>query len=110
VREVAKVLATEGGQWKLRAQLCRDLEANPVKDTSVAWPEKNNPYVSVAVITIPLQTSWTADGAAEFDDGLSFSPWHGIADHRPLGNIMRAQAGLCGLSLIARNIQWLPHA
>ncbi|WP_416463726.1 catalase family protein [Sphingomonas sp. VDB2] len=89
--EVAKVLATQGGQWELRVQLCRDLEANPVEDASVAWPEDDNPYVPVAIITIPAQTSWSEDRAAKMDDGTSFSPWHGIADHRPLGNIMRAR-------------------
>lgn len=25
------------------------------------------------------------------DDGLAFSPWHGVASHRPLGSIMRAR-------------------
>ncbi|HIE1388021.1 TPA: hypothetical protein ACXJSN_003246 [Pseudomonas aeruginosa] len=25
------------------------------------------------------------------DDGIFFSPWHGIEDHRPLGNVMRAR-------------------
>lgn len=89
--EVAKVLATDGGQWELRVQLCRDLKVDPIEDASVAWPEEGNPYVAVAVITIPPQTSWSAERAAEFDDRLSFSPWHGIADHRPLGNIMRAR-------------------
>lgn len=29
--------------------------------------------------------------AAAVDDGLSFSPWHGIAAHRPLGSVMRAR-------------------
>lgn len=89
--EVANVLANDGGQWELRVQLCRDLDANPIEDASVAWPEEDNPYAAVAIITIPPQTSWSPDRAVEFDDRLSFSPWHGIADHRPLGNIMRAR-------------------
>ena len=24
-------------------------------------------------------------------NGLSFSPWHALEDHRPLGNVMRAR-------------------
>jgi hypothetical protein len=28
---------------------------------------------------------------AAVDDGMSFSPWHGIAAHRPLGSIMRVR-------------------
>ncbi len=89
--EVAKVLATESGRWELRVQLCRDLDTDPIEGASVAWPEDDNPYVPVAIITIPAQASWSEDRATKIDDGTSFSPWHGIADHRPLGNIMRAR-------------------
>jgi hypothetical protein len=29
--------------------------------------------------------------SAAIDDGFSFSPWHGLAAHRPLGSIMRVR-------------------
>lgn len=50
--EIADVLAHDGGQWELRVQLCRDLTVNPIEDASVAWPEEDNPYVAVAVISV----------------------------------------------------------
>ena len=28
---------------------------------------------------------------AAIDEGLAFSPWHGLAAHRPLGSVMRAR-------------------
>jgi hypothetical protein len=31
-------------------------------------------------------------GASEsLDDGLSFNPWHGLAEHRPLGSVNRVR-------------------
>lgn len=89
--EVADILAREGGAWTLRAQLCRDMAQNPVEDASVAWPERDNPYLPVASIIVEAQQSWSAERAHAMDDGLSFQPWQGIAAHRPLGDVMRAR-------------------
>lgn len=33
----------------------------------------------------------TAAKSAEIDDGMSFSPWHGLAAYRPIGGIIRAR-------------------
>ena len=89
--EVNAVLGHEGGMWELRVQLCRNLEENPIEDASVPWPEEDNPYVAVATIRIPPQVGWSMAKAKRLDDETSFSPWHGIAAHQPLGNIMRAR-------------------
>lgn len=84
-------LEREGGAWTLRAQLCRDLDANPIEDASVIWPEIDNPYLPVATLIVLPQASWTDVRAQTVDDEISFSPWHGIEAHRPLGNVMRAR-------------------
>lgn len=89
--EVAKELAQRGGQWEIRVQLCRDLSENPVEDGSVAWPETDNPYFTVAIIEVDAQTGWSDERARVLDDATSFSPWHGITAHQPLGAIMRAR-------------------
>lgn len=89
--EIASVLSRADGEWELRVQLCRDLEANPIEDASVPWPEDDNPYVAVAVIRIATQPTWTWDRSRKLDDQTSFSPWHGIVAHRPLGGLMRAR-------------------
>jgi len=36
------------------------------------------------------QDAWSAAAVEEIDEGMSFSPWHGLAAHRPLGSVMRA--------------------
>ena len=88
---VADFFRTTGGEWEVRVQLCTDLDAMPVEDASVAWPEDQSPYVAVARIGAPPQDAWSEARVAAMDDGLSFSPWHGLAAHRPLGSIMRAR-------------------
>jgi hypothetical protein len=88
---VVEFFATQGGEWDVGIQLCTDLEAMPIEDASVAWPEDQSPYVTVARLVAGAQPAWTAARSRVVDDGLSFSPWHGITAHRPLGNVMRTR-------------------
>ena len=83
--------AAHGGEWELRVQLCTDVEAMPIEDATVPWPEDRSPFVPVARITVPPQPAWSDARSAEMDDGLAFSPWHGLAAHRPLGSINRVR-------------------
>ena len=92
VREaVVDFFAENGGQWAVRAQLCRDQQAMPIEDASAHWPEEDSPYVTVATITVQAQPAWTAARATAVDDDKLFSPWHGLQAHRPLGGVMRAR-------------------
>lgn len=90
-RAIQRVLAQEGGRMSLRVQLCRDVEKQPVENASVAWDETLSPFQTLASIEFPPQNSWSESKSREIDDSLSFSPWHGLVAHRPLGNIMRAR-------------------
>jgi len=77
--------------WELRVQLCNDLETMPIEDSSIVWPEESSPYIAVARITVTPQVAWSDARSTAVDDGMSFSPWHGIAAHRPIGSIMRVR-------------------
>ena len=88
---VVAFFARHGATWHLRAQLCTDLEAMPIEDPTVVWPEGRSPFVTVAVVTAGPQVAWSVARAAAVDDGMSFSPWHGLVAHRPLGAVMRAR-------------------
>lgn len=79
------------GMWELRAQLCRDIEKMPVEDASVVWPEDVSPYLAVARLVVGKQSAWNSQRAELIDDKTSFSPWHGVEDHQPLGSVMRAR-------------------
>jgi hypothetical protein len=89
--EVVKFFAANGGEWELKVQLCTDLEKMPVEDASVPWPEDQSPYVTVARLVAEPQSAWNTARSKVVDDGFMFSPWHGLASHRPLGNVMRAR-------------------
>ena len=88
---VAAHFAIQGGEWELRAQLCTSLERMPIEDASVEWPEVESPFVAVARIRAPPQTTWSQRRIALVDDGMSFDPWHALAAHRPLGSVMRVR-------------------
>ncbi len=88
---VRDFFANETGVWEVRVQLCTNRETMPVEDASVPWPEAESPYVPVARIVVEPQPSWSEARSAAVDDGLAFSPWHGLAAHRPLGGVMRSR-------------------
>ncbi len=88
---IGTTFAHGGGEWEVRVQLCTDLSTMPIEDASVAWPEDASPYVTVARLRAAAQPSWSIDQVHAIDDGLAFSPWHGLVAHQPLGGIMRAR-------------------
>ena len=77
--------------WELRVQLGTDPDAMPVEDAAKQWSEDDSPYLPVARITAAAQQTWSDALWAEIEDGMAFSPWIGLAAHRPLGSIMRAR-------------------
>ena len=91
-----------GAEWELRVQLRTDADSMPIEDASVPWPEDRSPYVAVARIRVPKQPAWSEERAVQADDGLSFSPWHGIVDHQPLGSINRARKDSYAMSAAFR--------
>jgi hypothetical protein len=88
---VVAFFKTSGGEWEVRAQLCTDLVLMPIEDASVVWPEDKSPYQPIARIKVQPQRAWSEGRSSRVNDQMSFSPWHGLAAHRPLGGIMRSR-------------------
>ncbi len=88
---VVDFFRTESAEWDVKVQLCTDLVKMPVEDASVQWPEDESPYVPVARIVVRAQNAYSPERRVYFDELLSFNPWHALADHQPLGNVMRAR-------------------
>lgn len=88
---VVDYIRQQPAEWELRVQLCTDLERMPVEDASVEWPQDLSPFVPVARITAEVQQGWSEALQRELDEGMAFNPWHALAAHRPLGNVMRAR-------------------
>jgi hypothetical protein len=55
-----------------------------VEDSMTEWKEAQAPFYEVATIRIPQQAFDTPD-QNEFCENLSFSPWHALPEHKPLG-------------------------
>jgi hypothetical protein len=72
--------------FDLQIQLCTGLDAMPVENTSLEWPERLSPFVTVATLTIPAQDI-SADANLAAAEHLSFTPWRTREAHRPLGQI-----------------------
>jgi len=59
-----------------------------VEDATCEWTEADAPYEKVAELEIPKQDC-AAPGRFELADRISWSPWHCLAVHRPLGSLNR---------------------
>jgi len=86
---VVEFFRNNAAEYELCAQLCTDLRRMPVEDASVEWPEDVSAPQPIARISLPRQQADSPQRRAYADDVLSFNPWHCLADHRPLGSIMR---------------------
>lgn len=105
---IATAAAPEPGPDQLRAAMAAHLErasacfdfaiqfqtdpvGMPIEDASREWSTTASPARVVARLTIPAQ-AFTSAAALARCEAATFNPWHGIADHRPLGGINRVRA------------------
>lgn len=71
-------------------QLQTDADTMPVEDPTIRW---TSPFIKVARIKVPKQVFDTEDRVKMGTD-ISFSPWHSLAEHRPLGGFNRARKAI----------------
>jgi hypothetical protein len=62
----------------------------PIEDPTIAWDERDSPYVPIARLEIPAQ-EFSTDVQNRFCEALSFAPWHGLPAHRPVGALNRVR-------------------
>lgn len=89
---------------ELQLQFFVDEQRTPIEDASVDWNEDVSPYVTVARLSIPQQSLDDAAAAAlmkEVEQAV-FDPWDALAEHRPLGDVMRARKAVYFASQQAR--------
>jgi hypothetical protein len=83
-------LATGGAVFDFLVQMQTDAYAMPIEDPSVVWDEALSPFRKVATIRIPTQR-FDSPAQLETCENLSFTPWHSLPEHRPLGGLNRAR-------------------
>lgn len=76
------------GCFDLMVQLQTNPKDMPVENPMKTWSEAASPFVKVASIEIPSQAFRSAE-QMKFCENLSFTPWHALPEHRPLGGINR---------------------
>ncbi|GAB4385131.1 MAG: hypothetical protein Kow00121_49690 [Elainellaceae cyanobacterium] len=83
-------LKNQDATFDFLIQLQGDTEKTPIEDPTVEWTEQNAPLQKVATIRIPRQVFDTLEQNA-FGEALSFTPWHSLPEHQPLGSINLAR-------------------
>ncbi|MEO4109539.1 catalase family protein [Acinetobacter pittii] len=73
-----------------------------VEDSMTEWDEKAAPFYQVATIHIPKQNFDTPE-QNKFCENLSFTPWHALPEHKPLGAVNRMR------KVIYENISRVRH-
>ena len=98
------IAATEQTEDQLRAAMKRNLQTRdaffdfyvqpqldpveqPIEDATHLWETS---LQKVATVRIPRQ-SFDSPEQMEFCENLSFSPWHALTEHRPLGSVNRVR-------------------
>ena len=76
----------------------------PIEDATVEWPESESPYRTVAHLLLPRQEIELLRQQDAYRN-LSFSVWHALAAHRPLGGINRVRRRVYALSTAWRRQQ-----
>ncbi len=96
---IKKFFRHETAVWDVKVQLAlspnpeADEKSNkfPIEDASKEWPKDDSPWQTVAQITVAPQDTYSDARELFFDNQISFSPWHALAAHQPLGGIMRSR-------------------
>ena len=95
---IKKFFQHETAVWEVKAQLAlaephvvEDKKQFPIERANKEWPDTESPWQVIARITVEPQASYSDARQLFVDEQLSFSPWHALAAHRPLGGIMRSR-------------------
>ncbi|MFG3053483.1 LodA/GoxA family CTQ-dependent oxidase [Kitasatospora sp. NPDC048239] len=79
-------LAAGTAAFDLMLQFRTDPQRMPLDRATVCWEEDDSAPVRVARLTLHQQDV-DARGQAAYGENLAYNPWHGLAEHRPVGSI-----------------------
>ena len=84
LRDALRATLQKGGacmEFLVQPRTSRSMD---IEDSMTEWNEAEAPFYKVAAIRIPQQ-SFDTEEQNEFCENLSFSPWHTLPEHKPLG-------------------------
>ena len=97
---IKKFFLHETATWDVKVQLALAPENPavdekdkdfPIEAAGKESPEEKSPWQTVGRLTVVPQGSYSDARQLFVDERLSFSPWHALEAHRPLGGIMRSR-------------------
>lgn len=84
---LTRTVAASSACFLFQVQTRTRPDAMPIEDPTIEWREKDSPFRTVAEINIPMQQPEQGEAC----EAVSFNPWNGLQDHRPLGGISRVR-------------------
>ncbi len=87
-KTMAEELKTGEACFYFMVQLQNPDKYMPIEDPSIEWKESDSTYIPIAKITIPIQ-EFDSIEQQQFCENLSYSPWHSLNEHRPIGELNR---------------------
>lgn len=103
----ARLLAG-GISFRFLVQLQTDPETMPLDDATVRWEEAASRPIHVATLELPQQDV-DAPGQEQFGENLSFTAWHSLAEHAPVGSLQEARKVVYQASAtLRRNANGIP--
>jgi hypothetical protein len=89
-QEMNKRLSEKDVSFDFFVQRYVDQDRTPIENSKIVWAETISKPEHVARIVIPRQNVMCSERAS-FCENLSFSPWHCLPEHKPLGVINRVR-------------------
>lgn len=83
-------LRRESVAFDFMVQLQTDASRMPVEDPRIRWDDARAPWRKVATLRVPMQ-SFDSPAQMRFAEDLSYSPWHCVPEHQPLGGVNRCR-------------------
>jgi catalase len=91
LREAMKqYLRDRDAYFDFKVQLQSNAQTMPIEDPTKEWAESESPFIKVATIKI-FKQDFDTDAIKKQDESMSFSPWHCLPEHQPLGGVNRAR-------------------
>lgn len=103
-RDLVERLRRADVRFDLAVQFFVDETRTPINDGTIVWKGASSAPVKVAELILSRRDLESPRGRAEeaFGDSLSFTPWHGSQELRPLGGIMRVRRAVYAASARGR--------
>jgi len=89
-RADARAGDTPAARFEFRVQVQEPNRNMPIENASIEWSQRDSPYVRVAELTIAPQR-FSTEAQNRFCENLSFTPWHSLPAHEPIGGLNRAR-------------------